>query len=203
VKFPVFPVPLARDGRVPHITSGYGPRTGGMYDFHYGVDILYPRRNEPAGNPQTSASGRWAMPNDVAAVAVAPGIVTKSSWTGTGDRVRIDHGAGIASAYMHLRDRQVHVGDRVRAGQPVGTISYNPWKRGAAKAEPPPAPPRKVGLNHLHFEVYKNGVQVDPRPYLTDAKYARQTRARTFLLYAGLAVALGLIVAPALSSGAR
>jgi hypothetical protein len=163
-----------------------------MYEFHYGVDILYPRAGEPPGLPMTAASGKWAVPERVPAVAYADGVVIKSSWTGTGDRVRIDHGEGLETGYMHLRDRKVRVGEKVRAGQVLGRVSFNPWKRGAPAAEPPPAPPRQVGLNHLHFEVYKNGKQVDPGPFLKNAIVQPVPSSMSWLLAGGLAIAVGL-----------
>ncbi len=192
--FPVFPVPALADGRLPQITSGYGPRTGGMYDFHYGVDILYPRKNEPIALPVTSSSGNWSMPDGIPALAAAPGIVTKSSWTNTGDRVRIDHGGGWESGYFHLRNRKVNVGDRVEAGQVLGTISFNPWVEGKTSA-PPPAPPNKVSLNHLHAEIYHNGQTVNPAPLLLQAKRLPVPNNYDWLIYAGGAVVLGLLAA--------
>jgi murein DD-endopeptidase MepM/ murein hydrolase activator NlpD len=161
------PMPRLTADRAPHVTSGYGPRTGGMYSFHYGVDMLYPRGSEPAGLPWTSSSGKWSVPDAsigraVPALAAGDGVVVKSGWIGTGDRVRIDHGGGWETGYMHLRSRRVNVGDRVRAGQPIGAISYSPWCSGCPTAQPPPAKPPKVGLNHLHFEVYKDGQNVNP-----------------------------------------
>lgn len=164
----VFPMPVLPDGRRPLVTSAYGPRIGGMTDFHHGVDILYPRSGEPAKLPWTSGSKKFSVPDAdiglaVPALAAAAGVVTRSSWTHTGARVRIDHGDGISTGYFHLRNRMVKVGDRVKAGQPVGITSFNPWARGAPPAQPPPAPPRKIGLNHLHFELYKNGKDIDPR----------------------------------------
>jgi murein DD-endopeptidase MepM/ murein hydrolase activator NlpD len=143
-----------------------------MYDFHYGVDGLYPHKDEPAGHPWTSSSGRWAVGRGIPAIAYDDGIVKASRWISTGDYVYIDHGGGITSHYMHLRDRRVKVGDRVRAGQAVGTISFSPWCRNCPKAQPPPAKPPSVGLNHIHWELHKNGKAVDPKPYWNAAALA-------------------------------
>jgi murein DD-endopeptidase MepM/ murein hydrolase activator NlpD len=143
-----------------------------MYDFHYGVDGLYPHKDELAGHPWTSSSGRWAVPPGVPALAYADGIVKRSAWISTGDLVTLDHGGGLETLYIHLRDRRVRKGQKVREGQPLGTISFSPWCRDCPKAKPPPAKPPKVGLNHIHWEVHKNGKAVDPKPYWNAARLA-------------------------------
>ena len=165
----VNPMPALPDGRVARITSGFGPRSGGMYSMHYGADMLFPRvEGEPTTKPQSD--GKWIVPNGIPVLAAADGIVSKSSWTGTGDRIRIDHSDGWATGYMHLRDRRVQVGDSVTAGQPIATISNSPWCRGCAPAAPPPAAPPNIGLNHLHFELYKDSTAVNPAEALTTAQ---------------------------------
>lgn len=67
-----------------------------------------------------------------------------------GNYVRIDHGNGIVTTYMHLTDVYVKVGDTVQAGQLIGTMGSTG---------------RSTGV-HLHFEVRVDGVRVEPRDYL-------------------------------------
>lgn len=196
------PMPALPDGRKPHITSGYGPRTGGMYSFHYGVDMLYPAApNERVlGKRFPWSTGKWvtpdagwaAMPVDVPALAVAAGTVTKAQWTGTGVQVTIDHGGGWESQYMHMRDLKVRPGERVKQGTPLGRISFSPWKRGAPRALPPPSPPRKIGLNHLHLQIKRDGKTIDPKPLIRNAPVMPMPSRLPLLLAAGLAVAAGL-----------
>lgn len=176
------PMPALSDGRAPRTTSNYGPRTGGMYDFHYGSDILYPRlAGEPTGLPQASSSKKWIVRTGaVPALAVADGVVTKSSWTGTGDRVQIDHGGGWKTGYMHMRGRKVQKGATIKAGTPVGIVSYNPWKH------------PKLGLNHLHLELYKDSKPIDPRSFINAAPVLPMPSTLPWLIAAGGAVVLGL-----------
>lgn len=73
---------------------------------------------------------------------------------GWGRRIRIDHGQGNVTAYNHMRPGGVLVspGQRVSAGQLIGRMGSS----GAADG------------THLHFELYRNGVRVDPQPYFSN-----------------------------------
>jgi len=176
----VHPMPRLDDGRVAQITSGYGPRVGGHYSFHYGADLFYPHRDEPLAKPETTSNGKWSVRNGIPALAMAPGRVVKSSWLSTGDRVRIDHGGGFETAAMHLRDRKVQVGDRVSAGQPIGIVSFDPTG---------------PGVNHLHQEVYRDGQTVDPAPYIAAARVMGLPSNWGIWVGIGASVAGGLLLA--------
>ncbi len=167
----VRPMPRLPDGRAPVVTSSFGPRRGGMHATHYGVDMLYARLDEPLKEPWTSPNGRWSVPDaeigqKVPAVAAASGTVRDAGWINTGYRVRIDHGFGWYTSYMHLSDLQVRKGDDVLEGDALGTIGYSPYKAGCT---PTPDRPCKVGLNHLHFQLERgtpgNAGAVDPERY--------------------------------------
>jgi murein DD-endopeptidase MepM/ murein hydrolase activator NlpD len=183
----LFPMP-AWGGRAPGVSSGYGPREGGHYSTHYGVDILYrttpeeaARKNQPREErlPEVAASGNWIVPsNTIPALSIADGVVELSSDIGTGGRVRVDHGDGLKSAYYHLRNRRVNVGERVKRGQILGTVSYDASK--------------DLHLNHLHFEIWKNGKQVDPAPYLKGAEVAPMPTPRGWLIAGAVAFGLGI-----------
>jgi murein DD-endopeptidase MepM/ murein hydrolase activator NlpD len=58
----------------------------------------------------------------------------------------IDHGWGVYSGYWHQTERTVQLGDMVSAGQVIGTIGAT----------------GRVSGPHLHWEVWVNGVPVDP-----------------------------------------
>ncbi len=66
-----------------------------------------------------------------------------------GNVVGIDHGQGVLSVFLHLRDITVREGDLVRAGQKIGTV-------GSTGASTGP---------HLHWGLYVNGIAVDPVPW--------------------------------------
>lgn len=85
--------------------------------------------------------------------AAESGVVIESeySYAGWGNQVLIDHGNGLWTRYAHMDTLPpVHVGQRVSRGQYIGPIGDTGYSFGS----------------HLHFEVWKNGVRVDPMPYL-------------------------------------
>jgi peptidase M23-like protein/LysM domain-containing protein len=86
-------------------------------------------------------------------------------WTGVergyGKTVVLDHGGGLTTLYAHASEILVMEGDRVEAGDPVARVGRSGNASGA----------------HLHFEVRKNGLPVNPLPFLS-APVARASRTR-------------------------
>lgn len=78
---------------------------------------------------------------------VAAGLVTfAGDRSGFGEMVEINHGNGLATRYCHNERVLVKQGDMVRKGQEVALMGSTGHSTGP----------------HLHFEVLKNGAQVDP-----------------------------------------
>lgn len=115
------------------ISSPYGYRThpiSGTRKLHKGLDI-----SASSGNP---------------VIAAASGTVVKSYFSSSyGNYVVISHGGGVMTAYAHMTRRLVSVGQRVAAGQQVGTVGSTGNSTGP----------------HLHFEVYVGGSTVNPMNY--------------------------------------
>ncbi len=85
-----------------------------------------------------------------------PGIVVFAGpQTVRGNLVLIDHGWGVYSGFYHMKDIQVKVGDRVETGTIIGTIGDT----------------GRVTGPHLHYEIWVNGVQVNPETWLFDRVY--------------------------------
>jgi murein DD-endopeptidase MepM/ murein hydrolase activator NlpD len=85
--------------------------------------------------------------------AAGEGLVVTSTYDETyGHVVEIDHGYGIYTLYGHNDRNLVNVGDRVARGDPIAFLGST------GKSTAP----------HLHFEVKKNGLPVDPKEYLLD-----------------------------------
>ncbi|MGE0056692.1 MAG: peptidoglycan DD-metalloendopeptidase family protein [Dehalococcoidia bacterium] len=86
-------------------------------------------------------------------MAVMPGKVTFAGGDACcsyGYYVIVDHGNGLKTLYAHLRSISVSVGQTVSQGQTLGPSGTTGYSTGV----------------HLHFEVHKNGVRVNPLQYL-------------------------------------
>ena len=79
-------------------------------------------------------------------------VNTPNEPTNSGNMVRIDHGNGFHTRYLHLAYGTVNVtvGDRVKRGQVIGYMGNTGNAFGA----------------HLHFEVLKDGNRINPTEYL-------------------------------------
>jgi len=89
--------------------------------------------------------------------AAADGIVESVIDNGMGFSYLILRHEGGATLYGHLRGFLVHEGDQVREGSGIGLSGGMPGTRGAGSLSTGP---------HLHFEVFRNGMHVDPELYL-------------------------------------
>ena len=86
--------------------------------------------------------------------APAPGkVVFAAPLTVRGNATIIDHGWGVYSGFWHQSQISVNVGDMVETGQVIGLVGGTGRVTGA----------------HLHWEVWVNGVQVDPLNWLEKA----------------------------------
>jgi murein DD-endopeptidase MepM/ murein hydrolase activator NlpD len=87
--------------------------------------------------------------------AVAAGLVTYAGdRSGFGEMVEINHGNGLATRYCHNEKILVKQGDMVRKGQDVALMGSTGRSTGP----------------HLHFEVLKNGAQVDPLRFIGEER---------------------------------
>jgi murein DD-endopeptidase MepM/ murein hydrolase activator NlpD len=86
--------------------------------------------------------------------APAPGVVVfDGPLIVRGNATIIDHGWGIFTGYWHQEKSYVTVGQQVQTGQLIGKIGAT----------------GRVTGPHLHWEVWANGVQVDPLDWLDQA----------------------------------
>jgi len=84
-------------------------------------------------------------------VAVAAGVVTWAGpRTGYGTMVEINHGDGYVTRYAHNERTLVQVGDTVRRGEPIALLGSTGRSTGP----------------HVHFEVLRNGRQVNPLSFI-------------------------------------
>jgi murein DD-endopeptidase MepM/ murein hydrolase activator NlpD len=93
----------------------------------------------------------FAAPEGTKVSSVAAGLVTfAGERPGFGQMVEINHGNGLSTRYCHSERLLVKQGDMVRKGQEVALIGSTGHSTGP----------------HLHFEVLKNGMQVDPLRFI-------------------------------------
>lgn len=85
-------------------------------------------------------------------VAADSGRVTYAGWdvSGYGNMVLIDHGNGFITRYGHMSQVMVISGQTVGKGQAIGRMGNTGHSTGS----------------HTHFEIYCNGVRVNPLNYL-------------------------------------
>ena len=93
----------------------------------------------------------FSAPRGTKVVATADGVVSFAGRTGDyGRMVVVDHGNGWETRYAHLHRIKVEKGDRLRRGRELGTVGHS----------------GNAGGDHLHYEVLRHGVPIDPRPTL-------------------------------------
>lgn len=89
-------------------------------------------------------------------LAAAPGYVVLSDQLNIrGNATVIDHGWGVFTGYWHQNERYAKAGDFVQTGQIIGTIGATGRVTGA----------------HLHWELWVNGVAVDPMQWVRQSFY--------------------------------
>ena len=122
--------------------------------FGYRPDPIYKISKFHSGIDFSAALGTEAY-------ATGDGVVydvEKSAW-GYGNMVTLDHGFGYKTRYAHLQKPLVRKGQKVKRGQCIGLIGNTGKTTGV----------------HLHYEVLKNDVQIDPINFfyndLTPAQY--------------------------------
>jgi murein DD-endopeptidase MepM/ murein hydrolase activator NlpD len=118
------------------LTSGYGTRRdpfSGAERFHGGVDLAAPR-----GTPIRVA---------------ADGEVVFSGWRGSaGQVVEVRHADGLTTSYAHADQTLVASGQKVVAGDVIGTVGSTGRSTGP----------------HLHFSARVDGQLIDPARVLPD-----------------------------------
>lgn len=133
------------------------PNQGIVTYFH---DPTYPYRHivgEHSGlDMRTLINGFPSMGLPIK--AVASGVVVKVIRNGrfTGNAIFVSHG-DLMSVYLHLSSVYVEQDDFVNVGAVIGRSGGAPGDPGAGLSSGP----------HLHFEVRKEGIPVDPCNYLT------------------------------------
>jgi murein DD-endopeptidase MepM/ murein hydrolase activator NlpD len=120
------------------------PMDGGVFTSGFGG-----RRHPILGYYRMHTGVDWAAPSGTPIFASGNGVVEDASWhNGYGRFLKITHTNGYGSGYGHLSAyaKGIDKGTRVKQGQVVAYVGSTGLSTGP----------------HLHYEVYINGVAVDP-----------------------------------------
>jgi murein DD-endopeptidase MepM/ murein hydrolase activator NlpD len=138
------------DGRTQWFeASGVGRQTGGMTrPVPGGVSSGFGMRFHPILNYSRMHQGvdlRASYGTPI--VAVSDGRVELAGWHGGhGNTVELNHGGGLETLYGHMSRIAVRAGQSVHRGAVIGYVGSTGLSTGP----------------HLHFEVHRNGVAVNP-----------------------------------------
>jgi len=98
-----------------------------------------------------------AMPRGTTVISTADGVIVQLKKSdleaGYGNYVEIDHGNGLVTRYAHLEDIKVRYGAKIKKGEVIGTVGTS----GGSVAP------------HLHYEILRDGKNVDPVDYMVEA----------------------------------
>ncbi len=116
------------------------------------ISSYFGKRTDPfTGRPAIHEGIDIAGKEGSLVLAVASGVVTWSGERyGYGNLVEVNHGNGYVTRYAHNSENLVQVGDTVKKGQPVARMGSSGRSTGP----------------HVHFEVLRNGVVVNPLKYV-------------------------------------
>ena len=111
----------------------------------------------------------FAAPNGTQILATANGTVVESTRKGrNGKYVKIKHNATYSTQYLHMKNRNVKVGDFVKQGDVIGWIGMTGNTSGP----------------HVCYRFWKNGIQVDPfRQKLPEAKPISEELKASYLKF--------------------
>jgi murein DD-endopeptidase MepM/ murein hydrolase activator NlpD len=116
------------------------------------ISSYFGRRADPfTGYSAVHKGLDFAGPEGSKVTSVAAGLVTYAGErAGYGQMVEVNHGNGLATRYCHNEKILVKQGDMIRKGQDVALMGSTGRSTGP----------------HVHFEVLKNGTQVDPLRFI-------------------------------------
>lgn len=111
----------------------------------------YGDRTAPVTGATTNHKGiDVSVPVGTSVAAAFDGVISKIGYsTGRGHYVVIDDGMGTQALYQHLSKAIGNIGDQIAAGQIIAKSGNSGISTGA----------------HLHFEIFQNGLNVDPQAF--------------------------------------
>ncbi len=131
--------------------SGTGEQRTGMHvpvDSTRVTSKFGMRRHPLLGYSRMHKGIDFGAPYGAPIMAATDGVVSFAGWHGGHGRyVMVRHNGNLTTAYAHMSRMLVKKGARVSAGQVIGYVGSTGLSTGP----------------HLHYEVYRNGVAINPR----------------------------------------
>ncbi len=122
--------------------------------YHGRITSTFGHRENPFGgnNVETHKGLDISGPLGSPVKAMAEGTVEFAGRRGGfGNCIMLKHANGFETLYGHLSQILVRVGDKIQIGQTIGKIGSTGRSTGP----------------HLHYEIHKNGQQINPQSFLT------------------------------------
>ena len=140
------------DGRTEWFeASGVGQKRGAMAQPVASTRVTSGfgmRRHPLLGYSRLHQGMDFGAPSGSPIYAATDGMVTFAGWHGGhGNFVKIAHAGGLGTGYAHMSRIVARAGSRVQQGQVIGYVGSTGLSTGP----------------HLHYELYRNGVAVNPR----------------------------------------
>jgi murein DD-endopeptidase MepM/ murein hydrolase activator NlpD len=116
------------------------------------ISSYYGEREDPFTGHQAFHKGvDFASDSGSNVIAVAAGVVTfAGERSGYGELIELNHGNGLVTRYGHNEKVLVNVGETVTRGQAIALLGSTGRSTGP----------------HVHFEVLRNGHQIDPLSFI-------------------------------------
>lgn len=119
---------------------------------HSWISSRFGKRRSPfTGKPEMHKGMDFGGRVGSSVVAVGGGIITFAGKNGSyGKIVEVDHGNGYKTRYAHNKELLVQKGEVIKRGHVIAKLGDTGRSTGP----------------HVHFEVLKDGIQVDPMKYI-------------------------------------
>lgn len=131
------------------------------FSGNYRISSNYGPRTAPTAGASSNHKGiDFAMPVGTPVLSSASGTISKiGNSAARGNYVIVDNGGGFSTLYQHLSSFSVGEGSTVLAGEEIAKSGNTGIGTGA----------------HLHFEILKDGVNVNPNDYISALRGKEET----------------------------
>lgn len=136
----------------PFSQSATGAKSRPVWPLKSAVSSKYGWRIDPITSEKRFHSGIDIAAEKGAEIkaAMSGTVIMSGNMEDYGNVVAVDHGQGVVTIYAHNEKNLVKVGDQVEKGAPIASVGSTGRSTGP----------------HLHFEVRKNGENIDPLKFI-------------------------------------